>query len=557
MITTDDLRARPLFADVAPGRLERIAAQAADLRLTDGEYAVHEGETPAFYYVLAGGLDIVKNFGGTQRILIRRDPDEYFGEVPLMLGSPTFAGARARGVTRLMRLDGVAFRHLMADSAAVAGAVAASIAERVTALAELAADAPAAAVTIIGKRSDTACHDMRDFLARNQVSFDWLEPDDALVAELLPGTELPPPHCPIVRLADGRTFTVPTIAEIAAAGGIATVPHETSYDLVVVGGGPAGLAAAVYGSSEGLRTLMIEREAPGGQAGTSSRIENYLGFPAGLSGDDLATRALQQAQRLGAEIVVTRAVVGIDAGERRHRVRLDGTDALETRAIVLATGVRYRPFTAQGAEGLTGRGLFYGAARAEAPLARGHDIFIIGGGNSAGQAAVFFSTYATAVTIVVRGATIEATMSAYLIEQLRAIENVRIELGTEIIAVHGAEQLEAVTVRGPRGEERRAAGGVFVFIGADADTDWLPAAIARDERGYILTGADARDRGWPLARDPFLLETSVPAIFAAGDVRHGSIKRVAAGVGEGSMAVAFVHQALALAAEGAASGSSR
>jgi thioredoxin reductase (NADPH) len=294
---------------------------------------------------------------------------------------------------------------------------------------------------------------------------------------------------------------------------------------------------------------LVEREAPGGQAGTSSRIENYLGFPAGLSGDDLAARALQQAQRLGAEIVVTRGVAGIEIGERAHRVRLDGDDQLETRAIIIATGVRYRPFTASGAERLTGRGLFYGAARTEAPLARGHDIIIIGGGNSAGQAAVFFSTYATSVTILVRGKTIEATMSAYLIDELAAIANVRIEVESEVVAVHGDEALDAVTVRGPRGEERRAVGAVFVFIGADADTSWLPGQIARDDRGYVLTGSDVRSHGWPLTRDPYLLETSVPAIFAAGDVRHGSVKRVAAGVGEGSMAVAFVHQALAVGSD--------
>jgi thioredoxin reductase (NADPH) len=545
MITSDDLRARPLFADVAPERLEHLAESAADLRLADGEYAVHEGETPGFYYVLEGGLDIMKRMGGTERVLLSRGIDEYFGEVPLMLGSPTFAGARARGNTRLMKLDGVAFRHLMADSATVATAVATSVAQRVTALSQLAADAPAAAATIIGKRGDPACHQMRDFLARNQVSFDWLEPGDALVAELLPGTELPPPHCPIVRLADGRTFTVPTIEEVAVAVGIAVKPQRECYDLVVIGGGPAGLAASVYGASEGLTTLMIEREAPGGQAGTSSRIENYLGFPAGLSGDDLATRALQQAQRLGAEIVVTRGVAAIETGERAHRVEIEGGDVLETRAIIIATGVRYRPFTAAGAERMTGRGLYYGAARTEAPLARGQDIVIIGGGNSAGQAAVFFSTYAASVTIAVRGESIAATMSAYLIDELKAIDNVRIEVQTEIVAVHGTDVLDAVTIRGPHGEERRPVGAVFVFIGADADTDWLPAAIARDDRGYVMTGSEVRELGWPLRRDPFLLETSVPAIFAAGDVRHGSVKRVAAGVGEGSMAVAFVHQALA------------
>ena len=319
------------------------------------------------------------------------------------------------------------------------------------------------------------------------------------------------------------------------------------YDVVIVGAGPAGLAAAVYGGSEGLKTILIEREAPGGQAGTSSRIENYLGFPGGVSGADLANRAFMQATRFDTEILVTRSVEGVVSdGRGGLTVRLDGGDAIRTRAVVVATGVSWRKHGAEGADALIGRGVFYGAARTEALATRGKNVFLIGGGNSAGQAAMFFSSYAESVTILIRGASLEKTMSHYLIEQLKTKENIRVEARTVLTAVRGDTHLQAIVTRDEESGEthERQADAVFVFIGADAETAWLDC-VQKDARGYLCTGQDIAD--WTLERPPYRLETSVPGIFAVGDVRSNSIKRVASGVGEGSMVIAFIHEYLALA----------
>jgi thioredoxin reductase (NADPH) len=301
----------------------------------------------------------------------------------------------------------------------------------------------------------------------------------------------------------------------------------------------------VYGASEGLRTIVIEREAPGGQAGTSARIENYLGFPSGVSGEELASRALQQARRLGAEILVTRSITRIDAPTRE--VHLDGGDVLRAKTIILACGVSWRHLPIEGFERLVGKGVSYGAARSEASNAHGLDVHIVGAGNSAGQAALFFSAHARSVTILCRGDRLEKSMSRYLIEQLATRSNVSVMFGMEVAAVHGEDSLQAIDVHArPSGETiRLQSGGLFIFIGADAETAWLPPEILLDRRGYVLTGSDVRAAGrWELDRDPYLLETSVPGIFACGDVRFSPVKRVAAAVGEGSMAIAFVHQYL-------------
>jgi thioredoxin reductase (NADPH) len=301
--------------------------------------------------------------------------------------------------------------------------------------------------------------------------------------------------------------------------------------------------------------VLIEREAPGGQAGTSSRIENYLGFPTGVSGDELGSRALQQAKRFGAEIVVARQVVGIDAdpAARERAVRLDGDERVGARSIILATGVAWRQLEAPGCDTFLGRGVYYGAARTEAPSVRGQDIFLVGGGNSAGQAAMFFANYARSVTLLVRGTSLAATMSRYLIDQLASKDNIQVRTEHRVMRIEGGDHVERIVVENRRTGEIRTepAAAVFIFIGADAETSWLPGTVIRDARGYVCTGRDVTDLvaqsngHWALERDPYLLETSVPGVFAAGDVRHGSIKRVAAGVGEGSMTIAFVHQYLA------------
>jgi thioredoxin reductase (NADPH) len=343
----------------------------------------------------------------------------------------------------------------------------------------------------------------------------------------------------------------PADREAANLLGLQTRPTGPDCDVLVIGGGPAGLAAAVYGASEGLRTMVVEREAPGGQAGTSSRIENYLGFPNGVSGDELAARALQQARRLGAEILVTRAVCGIDPATRA--VTLDGGEVVNARCVILATGVVWRRLDIEGFEHLIGKGVYYGAAPSEAGAANGQDLHLIGAGNSAGQAALNFANHARSVTLVVRGGSLEQTMSQYLIEQLRRKPNIAVRLGAEVTAAHGEAHLTEIDIRdvGAGSQLRTASDGVFVFIGADADTDWLPAEVALDARGYVLTGVEVAKAGrWSQSRDPYLLETSIPGVFACGDVRLSPVKRVAAAVGEGSMAIAFVHQFLSQAARG-------
>ena len=410
---------------------------------------------------------------------------------------------------------------------------------------------------MVGRAHEPECHALRDFLSRNQVRFEWADPDEARVAERrdLEQAVAGAAHGTAVLLTDGRILRSPTPFELAAGVGLAVEPGHATYDVVVVGGGPAGLAAAVYGASEGLATLLVEREATGGQAGTSSRIENYLGFPTGVSGDDLAARAREQALRLGAEIVVTRSVEAIEPREGAHRVRLDGGTELGARAVILATGVSYRALPAEGLDAFLGSGVFYGAARIEAQAMPGRDVILVGGGNSAGQAAVFFADYARSVTILIRGASLAASMSRYLIDELERKPNVHVRSSGEITRVDGDVRLERVTIRnrtdGTLDEVQTDA--VFIFIGADANTGWLPEQVIRDERGFVCTGRDVAalvPGAWPLERDPFLLETGVPGIFAAGDVRHGSIKRVASGVGEGSIAIAFVHEHLAELARG-------
>ena len=374
--------------------------------------------------------------------------------------------------------------------------------------------------------------------------FDWLTPDSPVLSARWP--RWPPDERGLaLGFPDGSLVARPPLRDVANRLGLQTAARSAEYDTVIVGGGPAGLAAAVYGASEGLRTLVVEREAPGGQAGTSSRIENYLGFPNGVSGDELAVRALDQAKRLGAEILVTRKILRLDP--RTRQVVLDGDEVLRARTIILATGVSWRRLAIEGIDRLIGKGVYYGAARSEASNTQGLDVFLIGAGNSAGQAALYFASHARSVTLVVRGDSLEKTMSRYLVDQVRTHPGVQVALQAEVRAVHGDDHLAEIDVvdRSSGAVQRRGCGGLFVFIGADAETEWLPPDIARDARGYVLTGADLTKGGrWSATRDPYLLETSVPGIFACGDVRYSPVKRVASAVGEGSMAIAFVHQYL-------------
>ena len=546
MLTVEEVAAIPLFSALPAADLERLARTSADLQLAAGEFAVHEGGEGALFLVISGKIEVIKTFDGIERTLGWRVPGTIFGEVPITLGTPFPGGYRAAEPSRVMRMEVQQYYAIAAVSKDVAQKINALARERLGGLQAITAEPHKPRVTLIGHRWDTACADLRRFLARNQISFDWVTPDAPEAMAFLDAAHRPAIDGPVARLADGTVIENPEVRDLASRLGLQTSPRATEFDVAIVGGGPAGLAAAVYGASEGLRTIVVEREAPGGQAGTSSRIENYLGFPSGISGDELASRALQQARRLGAEILVTRSVASVDPA--KHEVFLDGGDVIRARSLILATGVTWRRLAVEGIDRLIGKGVFYGAARSEANTIHGQDVHLIGAGNSAGQAALHFSSHARKVTLVVRGKRLEDSMSHYLIEQLRLKSNISVQLGSEIHSVHGDSNLSAIDIlERVSGEVRRyVCGGLFIFIGADAETEWLPADIACNERGYILTGDDVRKAGrWSYHRDPYLLETSAPGVFACGDVRLSPVKRVASAVGEGSMAIAFVHQYMA------------
>jgi thioredoxin reductase (NADPH) len=400
---------------------------------------------------------------------------------------------------------------------------------------------------IIGHRFSKDSHDLRDFVARNGIPARWMDIErDGEARELLQVIGIDDARLPVALLEDGSVLERPTVLELAERLGVTAQPAQSHYDLVIVGGGPAGLAAAVYGASEGLRTVLVERDAPGGQAGQSSRIENYLGFPMGLSGSDLARRATDQARRLGAELLSVQDAIGLRVEGAGRMIDLTGGGTLSANCVLIASGVAYTQLDVPGFSELTGAGIYYGAAPTEARSCAQQSVVIIGGANSAGQAAVHFSGYASQVTMLVRGPSLERSMSRYLIEQLEALPNVHVRTGTSVVSAEGHEgHLSRLRVRDANAAESEIeTDACFVFIGASPRTDWLEGVVARDERGFILSGPDVEGAGWPLKRDPYLLETTVPGVFVAGDVRARSFKRVASAVGEGSMAVSLIHQYL-------------
>jgi thioredoxin reductase (NADPH) len=409
---------------------------------------------------------------------------------------------------------------------------------------------PVDEIRVVGHRWSAECFSARDFLARNSVPYRYYSIDEPEGARLLEAAGAGPEDVPVLITTDGTALRSPTDAEIAAAVGLTTEPAKDFYDLIVVGGGPAGLGSAVYGASEGLRTVLVERQATGGQAGQSSRIENYLGFPDGVSGAQLTDRARRQAAKFGAEVLTARDVVSLEARGSARVVRFGDGSEIAAHAVVLATGVSYRSLDAPGVAELTGRGVFYGSAATEAPACRGEDVYIVGGANSAGQAAVFFSRHAATVTLVVRGSSLEASMSTYLIKQIETIDNISVRTGCQVVEANGDDHLQSISLCEGDKVESVKAGSMFVFIGAAPRTDWLDGFVQRDGRGFIPTGPDLvvdgqRPPGWTLDRDPYHLEASVPGVFVAGDVRADSVKRVASAVGEGAMAVTLVHRYLA------------
>ena len=409
---------------------------------------------------------------------------------------------------------------------------------------------PFEGLRVIGNRWSLNDHTLRNFLSRNHVPYKSLDAASSDEAQkLLDERHIQIEQLPAVLFADGSVLTQATPDAVAAKVGLSTHATQEFYDMVVVGAGPAGLAAAVYGASEGLKTLVIEPEAPGGQAGSSSRIENYLGFPAGITGTDLGRRAHVQASRFGAEFITQKAV-GLRISGQYRFVQLGDGREVSSHVVLLAPGVQYRKLDIPGADRLTGRGIYYGAALVEATSCKDEEVFVVGGANSAGQAALHFAKFARKVRMLVRGKGLLATMSKYLIDEIERTSNVLVETETQVIAAEGEERLEVLRLRGPKGEYCVQASSLFVFIGAQPGVEWLPDSVLRDEKGFVLAGPDLRQdgkafNGWSEAREPFLLETSVPGVFAAGDVRHGSVKRVASAVGEGSIAVQFAHQYLA------------
>jgi thioredoxin reductase (NADPH) len=403
---------------------------------------------------------------------------------------------------------------------------------------------------VVGEQWSPQSHELRDRLERNQVPLGFYTPDSAEGRRLLQEAHLDGSHLPVVVLWDGRAFVDPSMNDLAQAVGGKVRADPGVYDLAIVGAGPAGLAAAVYGASEGLRILIVEREAQGGQAGTSSLIRNYLGFPRGVSGRELARRATEQAWQFGATFVYNEVCGLREAGAHRVMTMADGSEAT-SRAVVLAPGIAYRRLDVPGAAELLGAGVFYGAAVVEAKAMTGLDVVVVGAGNSAGQAALHFALYAASVTLIMRGDSLAHSMSDYLVKEIDHTENVRVLPRTGVAAVHGEHRLEGLTLLAADGTTTRAgAAAMFVMIGADPYTGWMGDAIRRDDHDYVLTGPDLLDdgrlpAGWPLRRPPLPMETSVPGVFAVGDVRHGSVKRVASAVGAGAIAVQFIHQYLA------------
>jgi thioredoxin reductase (NADPH) len=549
VFTPEELRQAKIFACLDEAECARLAHTIADVRLDPGEWVFREGAPALFYVLLEGSVRIVLDVHGKQTEFPQYElkPGEFLGEVPLLLGTPTFGSLRAQTSCRIARLDKQQFHHLIRDSKEARTMILETLGERLLLIQQRSLSLPTSRVLIFGRNKDEDCHNIRAFLSSNRIPYEWIDRDRH--PEQLPAGISDDPDCPAVTV-DGQLFSEPpTTRQVADALQLQTKPNRDTYDVVIVGAGPAGMAAGVYGSSEGLSVLIVERCAAGGQAGTSSRIENYLGFPEGISGEDLTGRGFKQATRFGAEVALTRSVEKLTPSSGGYVCELDGGQSVSARAVVLATGVDWRRLQAKGEDRLLGHGIFYGAARQEATNVVGKKVFIVGGGNSAGQAALFLSSYAAEVKVLVRSEGLKLSMSQYLIDQIASKANIKVLPHTQVVSVEGENHLERIEVCGDASIEMEhirfyEADALFVMIGADASTSWLPDDLERDPRGYICTGRDLTT--WKLDRHPFPLETSLPGVFAAGDVRHNSIKRVSSGVGEGSMAIAFIHQYLAI-----------
>ena len=473
MITAAELAPIPLFAVLDEPARQRLAQKAADIRVEDGDWVIREGEDPRFFVVLEGLLQVVKDIVGQRRELEQLKAGEFFGEIPILLGTANIVSVLAVTRSRLARFDRQQLQELIRDSASCGTAIFQTMTDRLSMAPQYVKETPSSRVLLVGSPYDAHCRAIRSFLSANQVQYDWVD------SELEPERSsscVPRANDGVAVVVDGATQLVtPTVRTVAQALGFQTAPKDKCYDVVIAGAGPAGLAAGVYGASEGLKVLIVERSAAGGQAGTSSRIENYLGFPSGISGDELTERALKQARHFGSEIAVTRWIEAVLVTDTGYRLELDGGEHILAPAVLLSTGVEWHRMEVPGLDRLLGRGILYGASRQEAHSLAGKRVFVVGGGNSAGQAAVFFSNYAAEVIMLVRGAGLAVSMSQYLIAQIAGKGNIRIESWTEVTEVLGGERLERiVTTTRERISTTRSADALLLMIGATANTSWLP-----------------------------------------------------------------------------------
>jgi len=547
MITGKSLKKLELFASLDTKDGEHLASKAADVQLKRGEWLVREGERLQFCVVLSGVLEMKKEWMGLEVHIAEFAAGDFCGEVSALFGIPAVSSLRAKTNCRVARFETQQLQELIQGPTDCGNTILSAMKRRLEDGPRHVMALPTARVRVLGGNNHREQGDVRSFLRLNRIAHQWIDRSAESSSAAEPQNDL------AVLVDDLPIPSPPTPRKVAQALGISTRPSKQRYDVLIIGGGPAGLAAAVYGSSEGLRVLLVERKAMGGQAGTSARIENYLGFPNGISGEDLSERAVKQAKRFGAELILTRQVVEIvPIRSGGYRVKLDGGEDVKSNAIVLTTGVEWRLHQGKGVRRLIGKGVFYGSAATDPSTLAGKKVFLIGGGNSAGQAAMALANYARQVTILVRSSTLESTMSRYLIDQLGSKSNVKVENCTELISVAGGSCLQTIRTMHTGDEPNdRPADALYIMIGAHAaTTHWLPRNLQRDEHGFIYTGRDVNDfSSGKERRSPFLLETSLPGLFCAGDIRHGSVKRVSSAVGEGSMAINSVHQFLASQSE--------
>ena len=542
MITEKSLGRLELFASLEPLQRERLASKAADIKLKQGEWLAREGERLQFCVVLSGVLELKKEVMGLEVHIAEFAAGDFFGEVSALFGIPAMSSLRAKTTCRVARFEDQQLQELVKGPTHCGDIILSALKSRLEDGPRHVMELPTARVRVAASSKHRERGEIRSFLRLNRIPHQWIDRNTESSGAAEPQNDL------AVFVDDLPVPNPPTPRNVAEALGISTRPIKQRYDVLIVGGGPAGLAAAVYGSSEGLSVLLVERRAMGGQAGTSARIENYLGFPNGISGDELSERAVKQAKRFGAELILMRQVLDIvplRAGG--YQVKLDDEEHVEAITIILTTGVEWRRPEGEGIRRLIGKGVFYGSVTSDPATLIGKKVFIVGGGNSAGQAAMALANYARHVTILVRSSTLEFSMSRYQIDQLGCKSNVKVEICTELVSVSGRGCLQSIrTVHAGEEPIDRRADALYVMIGADAATDWLPKTLQRDQDGFICTGRDVSDfSSWGESRSPFLLETNLPGLFCAGDVRHGSIKRVSSAVGEGSMAINSVHQVLA------------